>query len=69
MVPNPTYSEEMIPSILILRLKHQKRVLLRELPSLMTKTKERGKDLVEMSHQKEGLPEKAPWFRFFFIGM
>lgn len=42
MVPNPTYSEEMIPSILILKLKHQKRVLFRELPSLMTKTKGQG---------------------------
>lgn len=39
--PDP-YPEEMIPSILILKLKHQKRVLLRELPSLMTKTKGQG---------------------------
>lgn len=59
MVPNPTYSEEMIPSILILKLKHQKRVLLRELPSLMTKTKGQGsRGNVPPTNRKKVSPRK-----------
>lgn len=67
MVPNPTYPEEMIPSILILKLKHKKKVLLRELPSLMTKKKGQGsRGNVPPTNRKKVSPS---WFRFFFIGM
>lgn len=61
MVPNPTYPEEMIPSILILKLKHQKKYF-----ECWTKwQRQRGKDLVEMSHQQ--IERRGEWAGSFSL--